>query len=58
VRAFELAGERFPSAEYFAWASDHDLWADRWLEALVERLDELSNLRGLVDALRRSRLSY
>jgi glycosyltransferase involved in cell wall biosynthesis len=38
-RAYRLALERFPSAEYFAWASDHDLWRPGWLEALVERLD-------------------
>lgn len=38
-RAFDLAAERFPGAEYFAWASDHDLWHPRWLEALVHTLD-------------------
>ena len=37
--AFELALERHPEAEYFAWASDHDLWDPAWLEALVAELD-------------------
>src|SRR5690242_13375795 len=39
VRAFELAREKYPDAEYFAWASDHDLWHPRWLQQLVEALD-------------------
>jgi glycosyltransferase involved in cell wall biosynthesis len=38
-RAFELARERHPEAEYFAWASDHDLWHPRWLQELVDALD-------------------
>src|SRR5690606_19999067 len=38
-RAFALARERYPAAEYFAWASDHDLWHPRWLQQLVETLD-------------------
>lgn len=38
-RAFDLAGERFPGARYFAWASDHDEWDPRWLEALVGALE-------------------
>jgi len=37
--AFEIAVARHPEAEYFAWASDHDLWDPRWLEALVAELD-------------------
>jgi glycosyltransferase involved in cell wall biosynthesis len=37
--AFELALKRHPEAEYFAWASDHDLWEPAWLEALVDELD-------------------
>lgn len=39
-RCFEVARERYPQAEYFAWASDHDLWDRRWLEALMRALDE------------------
>ena len=39
VRAFDLAREKYPDAEYFAWASDHDLWHPRWLQQLVETLD-------------------
>lgn len=38
-RAFEVARERYPDAEYFAWASDHDLWHPRWLQELVDALD-------------------
>jgi glycosyltransferase involved in cell wall biosynthesis len=38
-RSFELARERHPEAEYFAWASDHDLWHPRWLQELVDALD-------------------
>jgi glycosyltransferase involved in cell wall biosynthesis len=38
-RAFRIARERFPDAPYFAWASDHDSWEPRWLEALVAELD-------------------
>lgn len=38
-RAFELARAAYPDAEYFAWASDHDVWHPRWLEALVRALD-------------------
>jgi glycosyltransferase involved in cell wall biosynthesis len=38
-RAFALAREMFPDAEYFAWASDHDLWHPRWLQQLVDTLD-------------------
>lgn len=26
-------------SDYFAWASDHDLWAPTWLETLASRLD-------------------
>ena len=36
---FALARARYPDAEYFAWASDHDLWHPRWLERLVSTLD-------------------
>lgn len=39
VHAFELARQMYPQAEYFAWASDHDLWHPRWLQQLVEALD-------------------
>ena len=34
-RSFEAAVERYPDAEYFAWASDHDLCHPRWLARLV-----------------------
>jgi len=38
-RAFAIARERHPDADYFAWASDHDLWHPQWLERLVQTLD-------------------
>ena len=38
-RAFALAREHHPEAEYFAWTSDHDLCHPRWLQRLVEALD-------------------
>jgi glycosyltransferase involved in cell wall biosynthesis len=38
-RAFDVARERYPDAELFAWASDHDLWHPRWLQELVDTLD-------------------
>jgi len=37
--AFNAARARYPEAEYFAWASDHDLWHPRWLQQLVDALD-------------------
>jgi len=36
---FERATAAHPGAEYFAWVSDHDLWAPEWLRTLVEKLD-------------------
>ncbi|HEX2397830.1 MAG TPA: glycosyltransferase family A protein [Solirubrobacteraceae bacterium] len=38
-RALELARRRHPRAEYFAWASDHDVWDHRWLERMLAELD-------------------
>ncbi len=38
-KAFRVAREMYPEAEYFAWASDHDLWHPRWLQQLVDTLD-------------------
>jgi len=38
-RAFNLANELFPEAEYFAWGSDHDLWHPLWLQALIAALE-------------------
>src|ERR1700752_5182122 len=43
-RAFEIARKMHPDAEYFAWASDHDLWHPRWLQALVDTLDQDPNV--------------
>src|SRR5918999_582092 len=38
-RAYALARERYPHAEFFALASDHDIWESAWLERLVTALD-------------------
>jgi len=38
-KAFALARQRHPEAEYFAWTSDHDLCHPYWLQRLVEALD-------------------
>jgi glycosyltransferase involved in cell wall biosynthesis len=38
-RAYWVAAEKFPGLEYFAFASDHDVWHPRWLESLVHELD-------------------
>ena len=38
-RAFDLALEDTPDAEYFAWASDHDIWEAGWLATLLAVLD-------------------
>jgi glycosyltransferase involved in cell wall biosynthesis len=35
----DIALRACPSAEYFAWVSDHDRWQRRWLERLVAELD-------------------
>jgi hypothetical protein len=35
----QMATRDFPSAEYFAWVSDHDRWHPQWLARLVETLD-------------------
>ncbi len=35
----ETAAREWPSAEYFAWVSDHDWWHPRWLERLLTELD-------------------
>jgi len=37
--ARECAQRHFPSAPYFAWGSDHDVWDPEWLEALVFELE-------------------
>ena len=38
-RAFALARERYPDAEFWALGSDHDVWSPTWLERLVALLD-------------------
>lgn len=35
----EIAYRGHPSAEYFAWVSDHDRWHPDWLARLVDELD-------------------
>jgi glycosyltransferase involved in cell wall biosynthesis len=37
--AFESSRRAYPSAEYFAWGSDHDVWHPHWLGTLVKELD-------------------
>ncbi|MBI4263992.1 MAG: glycosyltransferase family 2 protein [Acidobacteria bacterium] len=38
-KAFDHSRALYPSSEYFAWVSDHDMWHPRWLEAMVDGLD-------------------
>lgn len=35
----DRAGQAFPSARYFAWASDHDWWRPEWLARVRAALD-------------------
>ena len=35
----QIARHVAPTAEYFAWTSDHDRWHPQWLERLVHELD-------------------
>ncbi len=37
-RAFRIARDLHPGAEYFAWASDHDICHPRWLGSLSQAL--------------------
>ena len=39
-KAFTRGREIYPTVEYFAWVSDHDVWHPRWLEVLIGELDE------------------
>jgi glycosyltransferase involved in cell wall biosynthesis len=36
----QIALRECPSAEYFAWVSDHDRWHPRWLERLLGELEQ------------------
>lgn len=38
-RTFAVGKDLHPSMRYFAWASDHDVWHPRWLEALRAELE-------------------
>lgn len=38
-QAYTLGFELYPDAEYFCWATDHDIWHPRFLAALVAELD-------------------
>ena len=38
-RAFQVAVEKVPGFEYFAFASDHDVWHPLWLESMARELD-------------------
>ena len=35
-----MARTLYPEAEYFAWASDHDVWHPRWLGVLTQALEK------------------
>jgi hypothetical protein len=35
----DVAERECPSARYFAWVSDHDVWHPQWLERLIGELD-------------------
>ncbi len=37
--AFAAARREFPSAEYFAWASDHDRWHPEWVAKVQAAMD-------------------
>lgn len=37
--AFRTARSLYPSMQYFAWASDHDIWHATWAEKLFAALD-------------------
>lgn len=43
-QVFLRARALYPDLDYFAWASDHDVWHPRWLRTLVDVLDEESNV--------------
>jgi GT2 family glycosyltransferase len=38
-QAFYVARQRFPTAPYFGWGSDHDVWHPHFLARLIEALD-------------------
>jgi glycosyltransferase involved in cell wall biosynthesis len=38
-RAYRAAVELVPGLEYFAFASDHDVWHPLWLESMIRELD-------------------
>ena len=46
--AFEQATAE--GASYFAWASDHDRWHPRWLQTLVNTLEQYPRCRARVPA--------
>jgi glycosyltransferase involved in cell wall biosynthesis len=35
-----LAQRECPSADYFAWVSDHDRWDPRWLEEMLDQFEQ------------------
>src|SRR6266545_4556416 len=38
IKAYQLCREVFPSIEFFAWGSDHDVWHPHWLRLLIDQL--------------------
>ncbi|MGI8441120.1 MAG: glycosyltransferase family 2 protein [Thermoleophilaceae bacterium] len=45
-KVFNLARETHPEAEYFTWATDHDVWHPRFLERMVAELDAWPEVVG------------
>ena len=42
-KAFTTALNLYPKMQYFAWASDHDIWDKNWLSKHLDALDTNSN---------------
>ena len=42
-KAFTTALKLYPKMQYFAWASDHDIWDKNWLSKQLDALDTNSN---------------
>lgn len=38
-KAFVRGRELYPTSEFFAWVSDHDVWHPHWLQELIAMLD-------------------
>src|SRR6478735_5409529 len=38
LKAYGLCRRLFPTIEFFAWGSDHDVWHPHWLRLLIDAL--------------------